>query len=998
MRQLLSPRLLLLAALPLLAGANDYPKLNKLDVKLPPFAVDLQSFTFPSGLRVLFQPDHSVPVVSITYVSDRGSTADPEGLEGIAHVVEHLWFRSKQLDANGQRLPKIWDVLEDLGAEINAFTADDQTVYMTVGPREQLEALMRIERLRLLSAVEGVTADVLAVEIDVVRNELRMRYENSTGAVWGALNVLLYPRSHPYGKAAFAGIGSHESLNNITIEDVQQFVKKNYGPSLTTIVVAGDFDIKDSAKLLEHLGAEVMVDPKNPTAPLALVENAPPRVPQVKDSDPVPPPAVPAEVKGRLTGMSRVKGPVKGPVIAMGWRLPKGWRGDEALWTLLSERVGYAISTSLVDDWEWGQAEPALEGFGCFPQSALDGSALACVIELKAGEDANERAERALDGLYRAWTLPDGFESDAGLVQKYNGIVLMWDKMGGMASLLQSVDLIASLFSERVTSAAMYTHYTGDAAYFSAMINQINGVTNEQVTELARTLITRDRAAITVMEPYEKEDITRDSSDSSYRGASRESESSTVLSGLNRDRIVGVAKPPDLAKLTETTLPNGMKVHVMDHGDSPLLMAALRFEGGTRSLPGSLGDFVDASLDVDWRGVDTAGLASYESVSVGEFSTDFSFAGSAGNIEESLFVLRTMVEGLRADTSGKIDWVEAKQKAVKRWMKEPEGWADILPWERLAPGHPLGDWEDHTELKEYKKLGNADVNSAFASILRPERGHLVLVGNVDAKQVADLANTYFGSWAGFGSAKNVQPLKMGYDPLPPPPPRTVLLIDKPISSQADITYRCQLAKRTVENSPAMTVLAAALDEGAWIALRENSGKSYGAGAGSSKYLGGPAFLTISSLVQNDGAVLGVESFLKLAEDAKAGKLDPNLVARKQYSINGSYVIGHQSVAQMASRLLGPIAWGEPMTDLAALPARIADVRLADMQAVLEPCVGHEVITVVGPVDVLKPMFDTAKIPVEVFDWEQARKDYYAKHKLKLPKVKDEEKEGEETGK
>ena len=74
--------------------AGKAPRPN-LGVKLPDFGLTTHDFRFPSGLRVMFQHDPSQPVVAITAVTDHGASSDPAGREGIAHLVEHLWFRSE---------------------------------------------------------------------------------------------------------------------------------------------------------------------------------------------------------------------------------------------------------------------------------------------------------------------------------------------------------------------------------------------------------------------------------------------------------------------------------------------------------------------------------------------------------------------------------------------------------------------------------------------------------------------------------------------------------------------------------------------------------------------------------------------------------------------------------------------------------------------------------------------------------------------------------------
>jgi hypothetical protein len=60
-----------------------------------------------------------------------------------------------------------------------------------------------------------------------------------------------------------------------------------------------------------------------------------------------------------------------------------------------------------------------------------------------------------------------------------------------------------------------------------------------------------------------------------------------------------------------------------------------------------------------------------------------------------------------------------------------------------------------------------------------------------------------------------------------------------------------------------------------------------------------------------------------------------------------------------------------------------------MQALVEPCVGHEVVTVVGPVEVIEPLFKEAGLAYEIYDWEKLRLDYAAKFKIKIKPPKEE---------
>ena len=102
-------------------------------LKLDQYSIQLQSYPFPSGLHVIFQEEHSQPVVAVTSVIDSGSENDQPGMEGIAHVVEHLAFRAQHGD-----LPKNMDLIKQLGGSFNASTWTDWTNYMTIAPRMHL--------------------------------------------------------------------------------------------------------------------------------------------------------------------------------------------------------------------------------------------------------------------------------------------------------------------------------------------------------------------------------------------------------------------------------------------------------------------------------------------------------------------------------------------------------------------------------------------------------------------------------------------------------------------------------------------------------------------------------------------------------------------------------------------------------------------------------------------------------------------------------------------
>src|SRR5688572_21898093 len=204
------------------------------DPVLKPYEPKRWVGTPKSGLRVIVQEDHSSPLVSIVTSVGVGATADPKGVEGLAHFVEHLVFRSKPFGGDTQ----YWDLLKRTGGFFNASTSWDFTTYYTTAHKDQLESLMRLEAWRIMNTVGGVTTDVFTTEREVVRNELRQRWETTPGnKMFDLLFDSLYPVGHPLRRPIG---GTHDSLTAAKLEHAQAFVKEHYRPDNTTITIVGD--------------------------------------------------------------------------------------------------------------------------------------------------------------------------------------------------------------------------------------------------------------------------------------------------------------------------------------------------------------------------------------------------------------------------------------------------------------------------------------------------------------------------------------------------------------------------------------------------------------------------------------------------------------------------------------------------------------------------------------------------------------------------------------
>jgi len=925
------------------------PERPDMGLQLDDYSLNTYDYCFASGLRVLLQEDHTQPIVSITEVIDKGSDADPIGKEGIAHLVEHLWFRS--FEEEGQ--PKVWDMLDEMGTQLNAFTSADVTTYMTITPSSSLADVLRLEGRRLMGAevVNGVVEQDVSIETEVVRNELRMRTENTAGMGFHYVYGKLYPETHPYHRLT---IGTHDTLDTITLEDVRQFVDENYRPENATLMIVGDFTADQIGPMLqESFPTELLRGDAPEDAPLVDQSYCQSRVsPEMVE----PPEPVDREISYHTAGVEK-----RTAIIA--WALPGGYRPEAPLMSITANMLTTAVATYLNPDFDpMTDSLDSLNNVGCGLNAEEHASTVTCFIEMSGSADAEDVIEKAVDGLYQMWNINNRYW------QRY---VFADAKNQQMAGIFRSVEEVASLFSARATESALFTHFTGNGQYFGTNFEWLRGVDEGQAAQLAERYLNRDRYVAVVLEPYGEDDITIDSSDASYVGRPFEGTNNTIidLESVDQELLASLTMVPDLENLEDYTLENGMRIIMLPYGTAPVARAYMTFEGGDLHEPQmGLETFTMQYTDFYPSGDGNAPLrlAGTWLSGFGQTSVGLGIEGSSANMESQLYLLRARLDGLDVRVSAKGDFLEGLQNSVNRNRRYPEYWEAVITDHRMFPGHPLSQALDEQYIEALGELGKDDVEDWLKAVYRPDNATLYVVGRFEGEATMGLVETYFGDWA------VEAPTTHQITELQPPselPGRQVLIFNKDLVSQTNVSLACMVEPRSEENVQTHAVLGSVLSEMAWNALREQSGVTYGAGSGVSVRGETTATLRFNSLVQNDAAALAVSTFLDLPRQIQTGEFDQTLIPLMQVSRARQYVIGQQTTAQMMGRLSSVADSGYGWDYFTDFSARLAGVDLASLQAEMENCVGHEIVTLLGPSDVIAPHLEAAGIEYEIFDFK-----------------------------
>src|SRR5262249_30763285 len=141
---------LIVCALGGAARAEDVPS----TLQMRDMAFPVRVFNTPSDLRIVFEEDHSQPIVSDVTIIDAGSSVDTPGKEGLAHVDEHLAGRGRP---DGKT--SVTEIYRRAGlGDWNATTTHDLVMYWSVGGRESLGEMLTVEGPRIVAPLIGVDA------------------------------------------------------------------------------------------------------------------------------------------------------------------------------------------------------------------------------------------------------------------------------------------------------------------------------------------------------------------------------------------------------------------------------------------------------------------------------------------------------------------------------------------------------------------------------------------------------------------------------------------------------------------------------------------------------------------------------------------------------------------------------------------------------------------------------------------------------------------------
>ena len=269
-------------------------------------AEQVSTHTLDNNMKVIMVERGEAPVIHFRLMFDVGAVDEPEGLGGIAHMVEHMAFKGtttigsenwekeseylenideaadayfsarEKEDISEERLTELeenfkaareaaqeWSdsnplqsIFDEHGARgYNAATGYDHTSYFLTLPSNRLELFARVKA----DVIQNAVFRYFYEEVDVVKEERRQRNEDEpTGYLMENFLSEAYSE-HYYGRPL---IGSMEEIEGYRRQEAINFWEEHYHPNRAVLVMSGDVNPDEDIEIIEKYFGRLESEPE----------------------------------------------------------------------------------------------------------------------------------------------------------------------------------------------------------------------------------------------------------------------------------------------------------------------------------------------------------------------------------------------------------------------------------------------------------------------------------------------------------------------------------------------------------------------------------------------------------------------------------------------------------------------------------------------------------------------------------------------------------------
>jgi len=198
--------------------------------------------TLSNGLEIIGEHNPSAKTFAAGYFVKTGSRDETKEVSGVSHFLEHMMFKGTER----RTAEDINREFDELGANYNAFTSEEQTVYYGAVIADRSAKL-----LDLLSDMirPSLRQDDFDMEKNVILEEIAM-YDDRPN-----FKVFDQAREHYFAKHTLGNsvLGTVDSITALERDQMMQYFEKRYAANNMILCVSGNYDWATLQKQIEDL-------------------------------------------------------------------------------------------------------------------------------------------------------------------------------------------------------------------------------------------------------------------------------------------------------------------------------------------------------------------------------------------------------------------------------------------------------------------------------------------------------------------------------------------------------------------------------------------------------------------------------------------------------------------------------------------------------------------------------------------------------------------------
>jgi zinc protease len=690
----------------------------------------------PNGLTYYLQKNgRPEKKLELRLVVKAGSILEDDDQQGFAHLVEHMAFNGSTHFKKQELVSYLESIGVQFGADLNAYTSFDETVYILPIPTDKRENVAKgFQVLRDWAGGLTMTSKDIEQERPVVLEEARL----GKGARDRMDKILLpkifngsrYAQRLPIGQEAIIRSGSADAL--------RRFYKDWYRPDLMAVVVVGDLDPAEAERLVKQHFSDL----KNPARERA------------RFSAPISPRA---ETEAVVITDKEANGNallIRYPVRPVKESLTVGSYRDDLVASLFTTMLNTRLQELAQ------QANPPFMSAGS-SVSNLTARYEAYSASASLGKGG---AGPAIEALVQEHARASKFGFSAAelerakknMQRRIERIYIERDKTDS-----------ANLVGEFIRNFLEQESIPGIENEYRYTLEMVPGITREEVNRYARDTIPLDSPKLLVYMGATNSEVPTPTSaellaafSAAEKIAVTERDEKTLATSLmaqppTAGSIVAESADPRLGTTT-LTLSNGIKVILKptDFRNDQVLLGASRFGG--QSLFGDADAFnaryassIMAAMGTgDYSPQDLrkilAGKAATVSAGLGSYTESVGASSGSSDIETMLQMVYLKLTSVRRDPDLFKTFVDKQVESTRNAMSQPDAVFQDTLVSTMYNNHPRVPRVPRPD--DFAKLDIDRIIAIYKERFGSARGFtFVMVGSFDIAKVKPLIATYLGS-------------------------------------------------------------------------------------------------------------------------------------------------------------------------------------------------------------------------------------------------------------